>query len=91
MYQSANRCFHGRLTKQGNKHLRWAMIEAVTPAVRHSPYFRRYYERIKRSSGTGDARVATARKLLELVWVIWTERRCYEERKRIATGTGLPS
>ncbi len=52
VYQSANRCFHGRLTKQGNKHLRWAMIEAVTPAIRHSPYFRRYYERIKRSSGS---------------------------------------
>ena len=90
-YQSGNRCFHGRLTKQGNKLLRWAMIEAVTPAVRSSPYFRRYYERINRSSGTGDARVSTARRLLELAWIVWTECRCYEERKRIAKGTGLPS
>ena len=79
------------LTKQGNKHLRWAMIEAVTPAVRSSRYFRRYYERIKRSSGTGDARVATARKLLEMVWNVWMEGRYYEEREPMTTGTGLPS
>ncbi len=91
VYQSANRCFHGRLTKQGNKHLRWAMIEAVTPAVRSSRYFRRSYERIKRSSGTGDARVATARKLLEMVWIVWMEGRYYEEREPTTTGTGLPS
>lgn len=79
-YQSGNRRFHGKLTKQGNKHLRWAMIEAVTPAKRKSPYIHRYYHRIKRRAGTGAARVATARKLLELVWIIWTEQRYYEER-----------
>lgn len=79
-YQSGDRCVHGKLTKQGNKHLRWAMIEAVSPAVRKSAYVRKYYERIKRRSGTGDARIATARKLLELAWTIWTEERCYEER-----------
>jgi len=91
-YQSGNRCFHGRLTKQGNAYLRWAAIEAVTPAVRSSPFFWRYYERIKRRSGVADARVSTARKILEMVWVVWTEGRCfYEERESKTAGSGLPS
>lgn len=78
-YSSGKRTIHGRLTKQGNKWLRWAFIEAVPPAVRSSPYLRRYYERIKARRGRKDARTATARKLAELAWTVWTERRCYRE------------
>jgi transposase len=79
-YASGERMVHGRLTKQGNKWLRWAFIEAVGPAVRKSPYLRRHYERIKARRGIKDARTATARKLAELAWTVWTERRRYEER-----------
>ncbi len=76
-YASGNRVMHGRLTKRGNKWLRWAFIEAVTPAIRSAPTLRRYYDKIKARRGTGDARAATARKLAELVWTVWVERRCY--------------
>lgn len=47
-YASGGRIYHGRITKQGNKYLRWAFIEAVTPAIRVSPELRSYYERIKK-------------------------------------------
>lgn len=79
-YASGPRLVHGRLTKQGNKWLRWAFVEAVTPAICHSPFLRRYYEKIKARRGVKDARVATARKLTELTWTVWSEQRCYEER-----------
>ncbi len=79
-YASGKRIAHGRLTKEGNKWLRWAFIEAVSPAIRSSPYLRGYYQRIKARRGTKDARTATARKLAELCWTVWTERREYEER-----------
>lgn len=79
-YATGARVAHGHLTKRGNKWLRWALIEAVTPAIRCSPSLRRYYEKIKARRGAKDARTATARKLAELVWTVWTERRCYEER-----------
>lgn len=79
-YSTAGRTIHGRLTKQGNKWLRWAFIEAVTPAIRTSPYLRRSYERIKSRRGNKDARTATARKIAELAWTVWTERRPYMER-----------
>jgi transposase len=62
-YASGERMVHGRLTKQGNKWLRWAFVEAVTPAICSSPWLRRYYERIKRRRGAKDARTATARRL----------------------------
>lgn len=79
-YASAARVFHGPLTKQGNKWLRWAFIEAVTSAIRVSPGLRRHYEQIKTRRGAQDARVSTARKLAELTWTVWTERRRYEPR-----------
>lgn len=79
-YASGHRTVHGRLTKQGNKWLRWAFIEAVISAIRCEPSLRRFYEKIKARRGTKDARTATARKLAELVWTVWTERRCYEKR-----------
>lgn len=79
-YASGKRITHGKLTKEGNKWLRWAFIEAVSPAIRVSPYLRGYYQRIKSRRGVKDARTATARKLAELCWTVWTERREYEER-----------
>lgn len=79
-YASNTRVYHGPLTKQGNRWLRWAFIEAVGPALRTSSTLRQYYDRIKARRGAHDARVCTARKLVELTWTVWTERRCYEDR-----------
>jgi transposase len=79
-YSSNTRVYHGPLTKQGNKWLRWAFIEAVAPALRASSALRLYYDQIKSRRGANEARVCTARKLAELAWIIWTERRCYEDR-----------
>ena len=81
-YASGERMVHGRLTKRGNKWLRWAFIEAVTPAIRRSSMLRRYYDKIKSRRGCKDARAATARKLAELAWTVWTEHRCYIESGR---------
>lgn len=79
-YASGGKVHHGRITRQGNKYLRWAFIEAVTPAIKVSPELRSYYERIKRRKGSKDARVATARKLAEIAWHVWSEERFYEMR-----------
>ena len=79
-YASGERLAHGRLTKRGNKWLRWAFIEAVTPAIRSSAFLRRHYDRLKARRGIKDARVSTARKIAELTWTVWREGRCYEER-----------
>ena len=41
---------------------------AGTRAKRYSPYLRRYYEHIKRHRGSGKAIIATARKLLGIIY-----------------------
>lgn len=79
-YASADRLTHGRLTKQGNKYLRWAFVEAVHPAIRGSEWLQRHYLRVKNRRGGKAATVSTARKLAELTWTVWREKRCYEER-----------
>ncbi|MDP2728971.1 MAG: IS110 family transposase, partial [Dehalococcoidales bacterium] len=79
-YASGGKVFHGRITKTGNKWLRWAAVEAVQKAVRWDPDFRNYYQRIKVKKGTNAAKVATARRLLTIVYRILSQNRPYERR-----------
>lgn len=62
-YSSGGKTFHGRITKTGNKWLRWAAIEAAQTAVRRDAEFRAYYQTIRARKGTNAAKVATARRL----------------------------
>jgi transposase len=77
-YASGNRIIHGRITKQGNKWLRWGMVEAVWPAVRKDKWLNSYFERIKEKRGGNKARVATAKKLLTLAYYVLKEKRFYK-------------
>jgi len=79
-YASGGKVFHGRITKQGNKWLRWALIEAVPHAVRNDPDLHAYYERIRVKKGKNAAKVASARRLLTIVYRVLTQGRLYERR-----------
>jgi len=50
-YASGGKVWHGRLTKQGNRWLRWAIVEAVKPAISSNGELRSYYERIRYKKG----------------------------------------
>jgi transposase len=76
-YASGNRLAHGKITKQGNKYLRWALIEAIWPAINKDNYLRTYYERIKRIKGSNQAKVATARRLSTIIYRVLSEDRDY--------------
>ncbi len=78
-YSSGGKTYQGKITKQGNRWLRWAMIEAAQQATRIDPWLSEVYERIAKK-GKKKARVAVARKLLEMVCRIWKEKRPYEKR-----------
>lgn len=77
-YSSGNRTFHGKITKQGNKWLRWAMIEAVWPAISKDKELRFFYERLKKRKGPNPAKVATARRLLTICFKVLKENRPYQ-------------
>jgi len=79
-YASGDRMIHGRITKQGSKWLRYIMIESAyhQPNCKRIPGFGHYYNDMKERKGTKTAAVATARKLLAVVWRLLKDGRPYE-------------
>jgi transposase len=76
-YSSEGKTYHGRIIKQGNKYLRWALIEAVISATRKDAQIRSYYYLMKAKKGSNSAKVVTARRLLKIVYQVWKENRFY--------------
>lgn len=79
-YASGGKVAHGRITKQGSRWLRWTMTEIAQRQLicKRIPGFGWYYQRIKQRKGSGAAAVATARKLLAVVWRILKDNRSFE-------------
>ncbi len=91
---TGGKVFHGRLTKQGNKWLRWAAVEAVQPAIVHDADLRRYYDRIRLRRGRNPAKIATARRLLAIVYQVLRDGRAFYHRPqhpRAALTNPLPA
>jgi transposase len=78
-YSSGGKTYHGKIIRQGNKWLRWAFVEAVTPAIASDSELRAQYDHLK-FRGVNKARVAIARKLLTIAFQILRDRRAYERR-----------
>lgn len=76
-YSSGERSYHGRIIKEGNVWLRWAAVEAVWPAVRSDFDIDLYYKKLKKRKSSNAAKVATARRLLTIIYHILNEERCY--------------
>lgn len=85
-FSSGGRTFHGRLTKQGNKYLRWALVEAIWPAVRSDPELGAYYHRINAGKGPNPAKIAAARRLATIIYRVLKQGRPYQ-----VCGSRLPS
>ncbi|MBL7080715.1 IS110 family transposase [Candidatus Bathyarchaeota archaeon] len=73
---------HGRITKEGSRWLRWAMVEAamVEAAMVHFRFdtpVTRAYHRIAERRGMGKAKVAAARMLLLVCRSVLKNRRPY--------------
>jgi len=76
-YSSGGKTYHGRITKQGNRWIRWAMVQAAHVACRVDESLRVYYMKVRRRAGANGAILALARKLLEIVYKVWKEERAY--------------
>ncbi len=70
---------HGRITKHGSTLARTTLVQCTLSAKRYSPYLRQYYERIKRTRGSGKAIIATARKLLGIIYKTLTHDWVFED------------
>jgi transposase len=78
-YSSGGQTFHGRITKQGNKYIRWAMVEAAWPAVQKDVALNEMYHRLAVRKGANCAKVAVARRLLTIVHRVLSEDREYRD------------
>ena len=73
-YASADKVRHGRITKCGSKWLRKALINAVTSGSRNHNRIGAFYKKLKKSKGTGKAKVAAGRKLRAIIFAMLTDQ-----------------
>jgi transposase len=76
-HSSGLRTYQGKMTREGNRWLRWAAVEAVWPAIRHDRGLELYYLEYASRKKASAAKVATARRLLTIIYTILKEDRNY--------------
>jgi transposase len=76
-YQSGDTSRNGRITKQGRAEARWLIIEAAEILRRSPGPMRALYTRVQRKRNHNVAVVAVARKLVELVHHLLSNREDY--------------
>lgn len=59
---------NGRITKRGSKLGRTTLVQCALVAKKYSGYLKKFYERIKAKRGSGKAIIATAKKLLSVIY-----------------------
>lgn len=82
LHQSGSIEYHGAITKQGSRTLRWIIVESARVASTHDPRLRSFYERVKGRRGDQKAIIATANKMLKIIWFMLTRKEVYESANR---------
>ena len=75
--QSADRCYHGPITKAGNSHGRWCMVQAAHHVARHPGPLGYFFKKLAKRKNYNVAVVATARKLVVIAWHMLTHNEPY--------------
>jgi transposase len=77
--QSGNTRHTGPISKQGNKLMRWALVQAAWRAVRESKRFKKLFVKASRKRGSKKAVVAVARKILTCAFFMLSRRQAFCE------------
>ncbi|MGW8223894.1 MAG: IS110 family transposase, partial [Syntrophobacteria bacterium] len=75
--QSGTKLRGKKITKEGRKDLRWAMVEVARRAVKSDPLWTHRFIELCRRMHKNQAIVAIARRLLELVWYVLSRKQAY--------------
>jgi len=81
-YASANYVRHGRITKQGNKWLRWAFTEAAKSAKKSNAQLNEYFTRLEKRKDKNKATIALARRMVTIAFSILSDQRPFYEYKK---------
>jgi transposase len=80
--QSGNHTTYGHITKEGNSHIRWILVEAAQHASRHDARLSQFYLRIMKRRGHNRAIVAVARKMLVTIYHVLNHHHEYRGLRR---------
>lgn len=69
----------GGITKRGNKILRTTLVQVTLIAIRYNNYLRSFYLRLKAKKGTGKAIIATARKILGIIYMVLKHKLVFKD------------
>ena len=67
----------GSITKQGSAMVRYILGQLVARLLRHDPYLKQWYQRIKKRRGSKIARVAVMRRVAEIIWHMVKYKQAY--------------
>jgi len=87
--QSAFRCYHGSITKQGNAQARWMLVEAAQHLGKHPGPLGHFFRKLSRKKNRNVAVVAGARKLATIAWQMLTKNEPYRYAIPRSTETKL--
>lgn len=82
-YSSGGKTTQGRITKSGNHLLRWALVEAVIPAITSDEELRAEYDFLRKRMNYNKAKVAIARKILAICFRVLKDERAYKKKNKI--------
>jgi transposase len=83
--QSADKAHHGRLTRQGNRELRWILSQWAVRLLARDPVTRRWAARLRRRLHLNKIRMALARRLLVGTWISLLRGERFDLRRCLAT------
>lgn len=75
--QSADRCYHGPITKAGNSHARWTLVQAAHNVGKHPGPLGHFFRKLAKRKNYNVAVVATARKLVVVAWHMLSKNEPY--------------
>lgn len=87
--QSDQACYHGRITKRGNSHARWLLVQAAQHVDDHPGPLGVFFRRLARKKNRNIAVVATARKMALIAYHMLRNGEPYRYAIPLATQTKL--
>ena len=78
LHQSGNSLYMGSM-KDGNKKIRWILIQAANTAVRTDSRMKKYYTKIAKRHGHSIAITHVANKMIRIMWYMLKNKKTYND------------
>jgi transposase len=85
IYQSANSCFYGKITKRGNVFARSALVQSAQVCVKFPSPLRAFFQRLYQKKGRNKSIIAVASKLTRIIWHMLTNGEDYRYENKALT------